>query len=168
MYRLGVGIGSQVGIIRSGNVIPKIIEVYKKVKPELLSNCLYCDSKLVMKRADIYCPNDNCKGRHLKEAVAYFKSRKIPLQIGRLKKLFDYGYTSYPEILSAPNYIFVNLFGEKIGNEIYNKINHIIGKPLSISITYIVELFLATYTRIKRCYSSFLVIVKSNEDSITY
>jgi DNA ligase (NAD+) len=168
MYRLGVGIGSQVGIIRSGNVIPKIIEVYKKVKPELLSNCLYCDSKLVMKRADIYCPNDNCKGRHLKEAVAYFKSRKIPLQIGRLKKLFDYGYTSYPEILSAPNYIFVNLFGEKIGNEIYNKINHIIGKPLSISITYIVELFLATYYQNKEVLLKFLGNSERANEELNY
>ena len=55
----GTGIGAEVLVIRSGEVIPRVIDVTSKVAPVMPVKCPSCGEKLTWKGVDIVC-NNNC------------------------------------------------------------------------------------------------------------
>lgn len=57
---LGIGVGSEISICRSGEVIPKILEVLSPVEPELPKVCPICGNSLVWIGVDLVCNNKNC------------------------------------------------------------------------------------------------------------
>lgn len=71
----GLGIGSTVKIIRSGEIIPKIIEVVDSqgdlVPP---STCKYCGSNLVKSGVDLCCINTSCEGLLTNRLHRFFES----------------------------------------------------------------------------------------------
>jgi DNA ligase (NAD+) len=52
------GVGAEVLVIKSGEIIPKIIGITKGVKPVLPTRCPSCGGKLTTKGVDLYCPED--------------------------------------------------------------------------------------------------------------
>jgi DNA ligase (NAD+) len=80
--RLGLEIGDQVVIERSGDVIPKVVRVqaqgsYRK-KFRMPANCPVCGGKIVREEGESAsrCININCSAR-LKESILHFASRGV-------------------------------------------------------------------------------------------
>lgn len=59
----GLGIGSKVTIMRSGEVIPDIQEVLTKGKFNIPKVCPFCGTSLDMNGANLFCKNVSCSGR---------------------------------------------------------------------------------------------------------
>lgn len=98
--RKDLKIGDTVLVIRSGDVIPKIIKPIielrdgsqKIIIPPRV--CPICESELLIESAFIKCQNLNCKGRKL-ESIIYFASKKAMNIDGLgekiIEKLFENG-----------------------------------------------------------------------------
>lgn len=62
--RLGVGAGAVIGVIRSGDVIPKLIKVLKKSEQvSIPENCPCCNTETTWENDYLVCPNNSCEGR---------------------------------------------------------------------------------------------------------
>lgn len=64
-----IGIGSEIGIIRAGDVIPYITEVFKPTTPKIITYCPLCKSKLIHKGVDLVCNNPDC---NMTKKITYF------------------------------------------------------------------------------------------------
>lgn len=74
-----IRIGDTISIRKAGDVIPEVVEVKldrrKDSKPFIMiDKCPMCDSKLIKKDSNYYCPNDNCPARNI-EGLIHFASR---------------------------------------------------------------------------------------------
>jgi DNA ligase (NAD+) len=80
--RLGLEIGDQVVIERSGDVIPKVVRVHElgsyRKKFRMPSTCPVCGGKVVREEGESAsrCINTNCSAR-LKESILHFASRGV-------------------------------------------------------------------------------------------
>lgn len=75
----GIGVGSFVRVIKSGDIIPHITEVLvKSDKINLTNTCPFCDSKLLgietLVTAHICCSNPNCSEKNLKRMESFFSN----------------------------------------------------------------------------------------------
>ncbi|RAX56671.1 DNA ligase (NAD(+)) LigA [Helicobacter monodelphidis] len=79
--RLGLRIGDLISVIRSGDVIPKVVRVYEHRRDgserEILSptHCPECKSELLIEKALIKCQNIRCPSR-IQNALIHFVSKK--------------------------------------------------------------------------------------------
>ena len=75
--KLGVKYGSRIKIIRSGDVIPKIIEVVSTPKNAVdiqpPTECPICGSTLILDGVNWQCMNPNCSDKKLHQAVHFIK-----------------------------------------------------------------------------------------------
>jgi DNA ligase (NAD+) len=98
-----IGEGSELEIIRSGGVIPKIISVFKLGKIELPTCCPSCDSILEWNEndVDLVCNNKDCGEIKFQKLAFFFVRFKI---VGfaekTIKKFYDSGYDTVSKILS--------------------------------------------------------------------
>jgi DNA ligase (NAD+) len=67
----GIGIGAVAKIVRSGDIIPAIIEVISRVTPDIPSVCPECNSPLINDGVDLVCANPNCTGTRLKQLINF-------------------------------------------------------------------------------------------------
>jgi len=80
--RLGLEIGDDVVIERSGDVIPKVVRVYSqgsyRKKFRMPANCPVCGGKIVREEGEAAsrCINTNCAAR-LRESILHFASRGV-------------------------------------------------------------------------------------------
>ena len=107
----GLGKGSIVRIIRSGEVIPRWIKTIKNVPAELPTHCVHCKTKLKWVTnaktgetgADLWCDNSNCVGFQTERVHHFFQKFKVDkLGPGILQKLIAKGYNTVPRILRVP------------------------------------------------------------------
>lgn len=95
--------GSKVKIIRSGMVIPKIIETLEGVDPRLPVQCPQCDSELKWDANEVHlkCLNrQGCTSQRIQGAVAFFKTLEIE-EVGQkvVELFFESGHDSIEKIL---------------------------------------------------------------------
>ena len=75
-----IRIGDIISIRKAGDVIPEVVSVKldrrnSDVKEfKMIESCPICDTKLIKKDANHYCPNDNCPARNI-EKLIHFTSR---------------------------------------------------------------------------------------------
>src|SRR5262249_13142616 len=80
--RLGLQIGDEVLIERSGDVIPKVVRVQSqgvnRRKFQMPANCPVCGGKVLREEGEAAsrCINTNCSAR-LKESILHFASRPV-------------------------------------------------------------------------------------------
>ena len=121
----GIGIGSKIKVIRSGGVIPKIIDVIEKTKPILPTIDYNWDSN----HTDIIIKDkDNSKEVSVKRLEYFVNTLDISfIKIGMLRKLYDKGCKTIFDILFLTKTVILsyNLPGikDKTASKISESIN---------------------------------------------
>lgn len=98
-----IGVGSNLLIIRSGGVIPKIIGIEKNGQLDLPTVCPSCGTKLEWNESgiDLFCNNINCGEVKFQKLAFFFVRFKITgFAEKTIKKFYDAGYNTVGKILS--------------------------------------------------------------------
>lgn len=96
-----IGPGTKLTIIRSGDVIPFILDVEKPTKAQGPTHCHFCDSKLEENANHLYCPNKKCSGLRYAQLQAFFDIVEVDgMSDGTLEKLFDQGFNTLSKLLT--------------------------------------------------------------------
>ena len=75
-----VRVGDVVSIRKAGDVIPEVVEVKldrrkdNSIPFKMIENCPMCETKLIRKDANHFCPNEHCPARYI-ESLIHFVSR---------------------------------------------------------------------------------------------
>ena len=107
-----IGVGAEIEIIRSGEVIPKLERVIKTVEdPVLPETCPACNSSLDWENDFLKCPNHECFAQIEQKLSHFFKilGNIDWFGIKTVKKLVESGYNSLKKIYSLKENDFVNL-----------------------------------------------------------
>ena len=98
--------GTKVLLVRSGDVIPRIIETIESSDAEpinLPEICPYCGEPLHYTNTgtDLFCANPECSGIYAKQTIAFFSSMKLE-NVGEqtIEDLFYRGFNSIEKLLS--------------------------------------------------------------------
>lgn len=100
-----LGVGAEIKVIRSGGVIPKIVETVKGVECFPPIQCPSCGAYTGFDRSDpdctdAYCPNSKCEGRQLAKIKHFFNIMAVE-EIGEeaIGKVFSAGFKSVKAFL---------------------------------------------------------------------
>lgn len=93
----GVGVGASVGIIKSGEIIPKITEIYTPATVDLPKICPSCGMELTMNGVDLACDNDECGAVGVKEAESFLI--KLDIEGAKAQTLENLGIRSMTDLL---------------------------------------------------------------------
>lgn len=69
-----LGIGSKIGIVRSGGVIPYITEVYETFGFDVPTECPSCKGELKLIGVDLVCKNKDCYDSKVRQITHFFKT----------------------------------------------------------------------------------------------
>lgn len=95
--------GVKVKIIRSGDVIPRIVGQNSTgtEKLDIPTTCPYCQSKLEENDAHIYCPNQNCIGKTRAGIINFFTALNLEdVSYQTIASLFDAGFNTIEKLLT--------------------------------------------------------------------
>jgi DNA ligase (NAD+) len=114
----GIRVGSTVRIIRSGSVIPKIIEVVSVglYNMDVPTNCNACDSVLKFNetRVHLVCTDAECPAQNFKKIVSFFTTLEIEYcKDGTIGALIEAGYDTVAKIVNMTVSDFDNIAGFK-------------------------------------------------------
>lgn len=133
LAKMGAGIGAEIGIVRSGDVIPYIEEVYT-ASGNLghFHSCPSCFGETDIKGVDIACPNNRCPEKVYHELEYWFRTLGAEnLTAVTLKKLGDHIalYADVPptifQIYNMERYEMESIegFGRKRAKQVYEEIH---------------------------------------------
>lgn len=132
-------IGADVILVRSNDVIPKILSLYEGEGSAYIppTTCSSCGSKLVEKGAHLYCMNSKeCEAQSL-HSIVHFVSRNgmniDSLSIKTIEQLFDLGLIKESiDLYSLKKEDLVGLdnFGDKKPDKLVNAIQESLSRPL--------------------------------------
>ena len=72
-----IRVGDVIVIRKAGDVIPEVVEVKldrrkeDSIPFEMIKNCPICNTELIKKDANYFCPNKNCEARHIENLIHY-------------------------------------------------------------------------------------------------
>ena len=97
-----VKIGSKVSIVRSGDVIPKLISVLESdencVDVEYPKTCPCCGTKLVREGVNLRCTNKNCRDQVLFQVMYFIK--KLDVKRCSTASLKNFGIYTFDDLLA--------------------------------------------------------------------
>jgi DNA ligase (NAD+) len=119
----GVKIGDMISLTRSGDVIPKFIDVIgtseNSVPIEYPTTCPCCGSELVREGPFLYCKNDDCMVKTTSEVETFI--RNMGVENASFKTLDNFGIHTISDLLSfKPNRKYKN--ETKLYSELENKV----------------------------------------------
>lgn len=129
----GIGPGAKVVIIRSGDVIPKIVGVIEQVEP-LMPECSY---EWDTNHTDILLDNsgDN-RDVKIRQIEHFVNTTGIEgFKIGTITKGYDVGITSVEKLISVTKYDLLKIEGvkERTASKVYSSIQqHLDGIPIAV------------------------------------
>ena len=94
----GIGEGASVGIIKSGEIIPKIVEVYQAVPVVLLNKCPSCGTSLDLLGVDLCCDNEACGAAGVKTVESFLS--KLDIEGAKATTLENLGIRSMDDLLA--------------------------------------------------------------------
>jgi DNA ligase (NAD+) len=125
----GIRVGSAVRVIRSGAVIPKIIEVVSTgvQKMNVPTECPTCNTQLRFSdtNVDLMCVNEECSAQNYKKIVSFFETLKIEnCKEGTIATLVEHGFNTVKKITEMELSDFDNIagFGESRSSKIISAI----------------------------------------------
>jgi len=130
LSKMGAGIGAEVGIVRSGDVIPYIEEVYT-ASGDLghTTTCPSCYNETGLEGVDIVCVNKRCPEKVYYELEYWFRTLGAEnITAVTLKKLGDHIDNSEPPTifqiydLSINELMRIEGFGERRATQVYDEI----------------------------------------------
>lgn len=133
---LRIGIGAEVGIVRSGEVIPDIGRVVKEGSSvfTMPTHCPACEELLERFGPRLYCTNPSCKGQ-LQARLEYFADRPAAnikgLGPARIKVLLEHSLVSKPsDFYRLDEATLCDHFGGAEGTKLFHRIGESKGMPL--------------------------------------
>lgn len=120
--------GDEIKIVRSGEVIPKFLEVIKPSNNELEipKKCYFCENKLIEEEVRLICDNKDCTGRHGGYILNFIKKIGIEdLSEKRLEPMMELGMiTCIPDIyrLTKEQLLTLPQTKEKLASKILENI----------------------------------------------
>jgi DNA ligase (NAD+) len=118
----GIGIGAKVIVIKSGDVIPKIIEVIKRVDKVILPKEKWYWNETGV---DIILEDKNSDEAEIKKIIYFFNEIGIPeFKEGLIRKVYSNGYNTINKILliSVNDLLKIDGIQSKTANKIFNNI----------------------------------------------
>ena len=104
--------GAKVRLIRSGDVIPRLVSTESEKEADFPKTCPYCGSSLEYNNVNLFCPNESCKGRDREGIINFFVELDLkdvgPETIGNL---YDSGFNTLEKILSIRYQDLISLDG---------------------------------------------------------
>lgn len=94
----GIGAGALVGVIKSGEIIPKITEVYQIAPVVLLDECPSCCSLLHKEGVDLVCNSESCGAAGVKEVESFLI--KLDVDGAKATTLENWGIRSLDDLLA--------------------------------------------------------------------
>ena len=114
---LGLGVGAEVEIIRSGEVIPKLVAVHHKATPIIPTACPRCDGAVKWENDFLKCTNHtSCPAQTETGLFYFFKTIQNAKGFGpsTIQILVSQGITEVDEIFALTEKDFIRFgFGEK-------------------------------------------------------
>lgn len=135
-----IGKNSIVGIVRSGDVIPYVTEVFEDSKIEdmiIPEYCPTCHSKLDILSKDLVCKNPNCEYKNIQKVAHFFVTMGCEGMSD--KTIENLGITSIPEMYGLTQNYIEKLpgFGEKKAEKILSEVK----KTLKVKPEKLLEAF---------------------------
>lgn len=96
----GLGVGAEIEIIRSGEVIPKVEAVVHAAAPELPAECPSCAAKLIREGDFLLCPDEHCPAQAVQALEHWFKTLGNADWFGRktLERMAAAGYDELEKV----------------------------------------------------------------------
>lgn len=114
---LGLGKGAEVKIIRSGEVIPKIISVVNPSSEDLPIKCPCCNEDLIWEGVDLKCNNPNCSNKQSSDLQQWCEAigETDGLQWTIMKKYIDnYNIKSIYDLYSKKQIVLDDLLSKHL------------------------------------------------------
>jgi NAD-dependent DNA ligase len=128
-----IGPGAIVSVIKSGDVIPKVMKVIKQVKPQFPTNIKWHWNNT---HVEIVMDESSSSSEVLvKKLINFFTVLKIPnINTGILNKLVENGFSSIKSICEMSKSDFMTLPGikEKSATKLYESIHNVINNPIEL------------------------------------
>lgn len=122
--RRGYGLGAEIVVLLSGEVIPYISEVVKpSLDIEFPVACPYCETPTVMKGPALACPNPMCRGA-LSKGIQLFTSEMDMKGFGKatILKLVDKGFNRVSKVLNMSLKDFRSVVGPKTAKKLFHSV----------------------------------------------
>lgn len=127
----GIGVSAVGSFIRSGEVIPKLLKINKKVAAEIISQCPCCASELFWEGDFLNCQNDACEGRLASQLEYLAKMLGIDLIGGKAaQKLAQAGYDRVGFLSITDDKLQAAGFGAGQAANIIAEINRVKAAPI--------------------------------------
>ena len=130
VYDLGIGKGAIIKVMRSGMVIPYLVDVVKKSDEFYLfpSTCPCCGTTLIWNESNTHlmCTNDNCPDKIIKQITSFFDILDVKnVRETTFRQLYNSGYNSIQKILamSVEDFKALDRMGDSKSSNIYDAIH---------------------------------------------
>lgn len=121
----GLGIGSAVGVIRAGEIIPKIVSIISKGQEDIIipTSCPCCGSTLVDNGAFLVCVNTaDCSAQVAKACQTFFSTLGVKGFGIKTSEKFN----KLPvEILKLSEGQFIDIIGSTVGKKLYAQVKEL-------------------------------------------
>lgn len=94
----GVGEGAVIGIIKSGEIVPKCVEVYQTAPVVFLGECPSCGTSLDLIGVDLCCDNEACGAAGVKTVESFLS--KLDIEGAKATTLENLGIRSMEDLLT--------------------------------------------------------------------
>jgi DNA ligase (NAD+) len=93
-----INVGSVIGVVKSGQVIPYITSIIKESYPNPPAVCPACCGEVKMEGVDLVCQNESCGGASIKTVESFIKNSGI--ENVSEKRLAEWGINTFDDLLS--------------------------------------------------------------------
>ena len=113
-----IRVGDVIVVRKAGDVIPEVASVKferrnKELEPfKMIENCPMCNTKLIKKDANYFCPNNSCPARHIENLIHYASRDAMNIEGFGERIVEDFYNMNY--IRSIPDFYTLNKYKDEL------------------------------------------------------